>query len=145
MYTKPIGKQMKLFHYQGRQDKIPICHAYTHADENFVHISRPSHHNESTSISPTQLENVPVVSAQLLGEILLLSNPSKTPALGKASVSKAAPSTVAFERSGSAVACKRISPRSVHPPPKNIPPIPANPFTMGINGFIVFMIMPIYL
>lgn len=27
---------------------------------------------------------------------------------------------------------------------KNIPPIPANPFTIGINGFIVFMIMPIY-
>ena len=27
---------------------------------------------------------------------------------------------------------------------ENIPPIPANPFTIGINGFIVFMIMPIY-
>lgn len=39
----------------------------------------------------------PFVSAQLLREISLLSNPSKTPALGKASVSKAEPSTVAFE------------------------------------------------
>ena len=33
----------------------------------------------------------------LLREISLLSNPSKTPALGKASVSKAEPSTAAFE------------------------------------------------
>ena len=39
----------------------------------------------------------PFVSAQFLREISLLSNPSKTPALGKASVSKAEPSTAAFE------------------------------------------------
>lgn len=39
----------------------------------------------------------PFVSAQFLCEISLLSNPSKTPALGKASVSKAEPSTAAFE------------------------------------------------
>ena len=37
----------------------------------------------------------PFVSAQLLREISLLSNPSKTPALGKASVSKAEPSIAA--------------------------------------------------
>ena len=39
----------------------------------------------------------PFVSAQLLREISLLSTPSNTPALGKASVSKAEPSTAAFE------------------------------------------------
>ena len=88
----------------------------------------------------------PFVSAQLLREISLLSNPSKTPALGKASVSKAEPSTAAFERSASAVACKHTYFAQERPRinQKNIPPIPANPFTIGINGFIVFMIMPIY-
>ena len=60
----------------------------------------------------------PFVSAQLLREISLQSNPSKTPALGKASVSKAEPSTAAFERSASAVACKHISRRSVPAPIK---------------------------
>ena len=70
----------------------------------------------------------PFVSAQFLREISLLSNPSKTPALGKASVSKAEPSTAAFERSGSAVACKHISRRSVHAPiKKTFPQFPRTP------------------
>lgn len=102
----------------------------------------------------------PFVSAQLLREISLLSNPSKTPALGKASVSKAEPSTAAFEtrrkkypldislgmhgkrkRGCVQTYFAQERPRTNQ---KNIPPIPANPFTIGINGFIVFMIMPIY-
>lgn len=70
----------------------------------------------------------PFVSAQLLREISLLSNPSKTPALGKASVSKAEPSTAAFERSASAVACKHISRRSVPAPiKKTFPQFPRTP------------------
>ena len=80
----------------------------------------------------------PFVSAQLLREISLLSNPSKTPALGKASVSKAEPSTAALAMQ---TYFAQERPRTNQ---KNIPPIPANPFTIGINGFIVFMIMPIY-
>lgn len=103
----------------------------------------------------------PFVSAQFLREISLLSNPSKTPALGKASVSKAEPSTAAFEtrrkkypldislgmhgqsrkRGCVQTYFAQERPRTNQ---KNIPPIPANPFTIGINGFIVFMIMPIY-
>lgn len=136
---------MELFHSKGRQDKIPICHAQKRTQMRILSASPARRTTMSRQASaPPNWRMYPFVSAQLLGEILLLSNPSKTPALGKASVSKAAPSTAAFERSESAVACKTISPRSVPIPTKNIPPIPANPFTMGINGFIVFMIMPIY-
>ena len=65
----------------------------------YIKIHRNMHKNQKnhllSQIKPCILN--PFVSAQLLREISLLSNPSKTPALGKASVSKAEPSTAAFE------------------------------------------------
>ena len=114
---------MEFFHSQGRQDKIPICHAQKRTQMRILSASPARRTTVSRQASaPPNWRMFPFVSAQLLGEILLLSNPSKTPALGKASVSKAAPSTAAFERSESAVACKTISPRSVPSPIKKHSP-----------------------
>ena len=91
-------KLYETFSFQRETEKNSICHAQSRMQMRIFSASPARCTTMSRQASaPPNWRMFPFVSAQLLREISLLSNPSKTPALGKASVSKAEPSTAAFE------------------------------------------------